>query len=54
MGGGDRLLWMQWWIVSFHKMWGISCLAEDLLVSEELSCMELVISQHLFQENIVD
>ena len=54
LGRGDRLLWMRWWTFRFHKMWGISCLAEDLLVCQVLCCMELVISQHLFQDNMVD
>ena len=40
-GGG--LLWMSLWTFLFHKMWGISWLAEDMLGSQEGLCyMELV------------
>jgi len=37
------LLWVRWWTSGFHKMWGISWLAEELLASQEGLCsMELV------------
>lgn len=40
-GGG--LLWMWLWTFRFHKLWGISWLTENLLVSQEgLYSLELV------------
>jgi hypothetical protein len=35
IGTGGGLLWMWQWTFGFHKMWGISWLAENRLVSEE-------------------
>jgi hypothetical protein len=41
----DRLLWMRYWTSGFHKMQGISWLAEKLLAfQEDLCSMELVVS----------
>jgi hypothetical protein len=35
-------LWMRWWTFSFHKMRGISWVAEFLLAfQEKVCCMEL-------------
>jgi hypothetical protein len=43
IGTGDGLFWMRWWAFEFHKMRGISWVAEDLLAFEEGLCsMELV------------
>ena len=40
-GGG--LFWIHQWTFGFHKMWGMSWLAENLLVSQEGLCtMKLV------------
>jgi hypothetical protein len=40
---GTGLLWIRWWTYVFHKMRGISWVAEDLLASQEEICsMELV------------
>ena len=42
-GTSDGLLWMRWWTFGFHKMRGISWVAEDLSVSQKgLSWVELV------------
>jgi hypothetical protein len=39
---GGRLLWKQWWTFRFHKMQGISWVAENWLASWERLCsMEL-------------
>jgi hypothetical protein len=44
IGTGGRHLWMQQWNFRFHKMWGISWLARELLASQEGLCsMEYVI-----------
>jgi hypothetical protein len=43
IGRNVQLFWMWWWSFGFHKMWGISLLAEDLLASQEgLWSLELV------------
>jgi hypothetical protein len=43
IGTGGGLLWMRQWTSEFHKMRGISWLAEKLLASQEGICsMELV------------
>ena len=34
-GTGGESLWMHSWTFKFHKMQGVSWLAEDLLVSQE-------------------
>jgi hypothetical protein len=37
-------LWMPKWTFEYHKMWGISWLAEELLALQEEPCfMELVL-----------
>jgi hypothetical protein len=38
IGTGDGLLWMRQWTFGFHKMRGISWLAEDPLASQEGLC----------------
>jgi hypothetical protein len=43
IGTGGGLLWVRWWTFGFHKMRGISWLADNLLASQEgLCCVELV------------
>jgi hypothetical protein len=43
IGTGDKLSWTWWWTFGFHKMRGISCIAEDLFISQVGLCsMELV------------
>ena len=43
----NRLLWTRQWTFGFHKMRGISWLAEELSVCQEgLCCMDLVIMQY--------
>jgi hypothetical protein len=43
IGTGGGLLWIRWWTFGFHKVWGISWLAENLLASQEWLCfLELV------------
>jgi hypothetical protein len=43
-GTGGGLLWIGWWNFGFHKMWEMSWVAEELLVSQEgLWYNELVI-----------
>jgi hypothetical protein len=43
IGTGGGLLWIRWWTLGFHKMRGISWVAEDLLASQEGLCsIELV------------
>jgi hypothetical protein len=43
IGAGGGLLWMREWTFRFHKMWGISWLAENRLASQEgLCCVEWV------------
>jgi hypothetical protein len=40
-GTGGELLWMRLWTFGFHKMRGISWVAQDVLASQEgLCCME--------------
>jgi hypothetical protein len=38
IGIGDRHLWMRYWTFGFHKMRGISWLAENRLASQERLC----------------
>jgi hypothetical protein len=38
IGTGGALLWMLYWNFGFHKMGGISWLAEELLASQEGLC----------------
>jgi hypothetical protein len=45
---GFWLLWMRKWTFGFHKMWGISWLAENRLDSEGLCLMEQVIKLFWF------
>jgi hypothetical protein len=46
IGTGGGLLWMRQWTSGFHKMRGISWLADKPLASQEgLCCMELVSSK---------
>ena len=40
VGTSGGLLWTQWWNFRFHKIYGISFLAENLLTSEEFCYME--------------
>jgi hypothetical protein len=40
MGTGGWLLWMWEWTFGFHEMQRISWLAEDMLASQGLCCME--------------
>jgi hypothetical protein len=43
IGTGGGQLWMRWWNLGFHKMRGISWVAEEMLAcQEELCSMELV------------
>jgi hypothetical protein len=43
IGTGGGLLCIRWWTFRFHKMRGISWVAEDILASQEGLCsMELV------------
>jgi hypothetical protein len=43
IGTGGGSLWMRWWTFGFHKIRGVSWLAEDLLAFQEAHCcMELV------------
>jgi hypothetical protein len=50
IGTGGRLLWVRWWTFGFHKMRGISWLADDLLASQEGLCsMELVMRHIRFE-----
>jgi hypothetical protein len=37
-GRGGGLLWMQWWTFRFHKMKGISWLADNMLASQGGLC----------------
>jgi hypothetical protein len=37
-GTGDGLLWVRQWTSGFHKIWGIFCLAKDLLASQGGLC----------------
>ena len=39
LGKTGRLYWTQKGSLWFHKTWGISCLAEELLASQELSAV---------------
>jgi hypothetical protein len=41
---GIRLLWMRKWIFGYHKMWGISWLAEDLLSFQKELCPMMLVS----------
>ena len=42
-----QLLWMRYWTYAFHRMWGISWHAEELLASEaEICSTELVTFYH--------
>ena len=45
IGTGGGLLWKWQWTLGFHKMRGISWLAEDLLDSEEELCFMVPVSQ---------
>jgi hypothetical protein len=38
IGTGGELLWMRWWTFGFHKMRGISWVAQDVLASQEWLC----------------
>jgi hypothetical protein len=43
IGTGGGHVWMRWWTFEFHKMWGISWLAENRLVPQGgLCCMKWV------------
>jgi hypothetical protein len=50
-GTDGGLLWMWWWTSRFHKMAGISGLAEDRLASQEGLCyIELVVIENRFSQ----
>jgi hypothetical protein len=53
-GTGGGLLCIRWWTFGFHKMRGISWVAEDILASQEGLCsMELVYSSSVWTSKIV-
>jgi hypothetical protein len=48
IGTGGGHLWMRLWTFGFHKMWGISWVAEELVASQEGLCSLELISRGPF------
>jgi hypothetical protein len=53
IGTGGGLLWRRWWTFGFHKMRGISWVAEDVLGSQEGLCSMAQVFERVWKDTLM-